>query len=89
MEATLLLYVPPHALAAVLADAAQALGAARRCVVARELTKVRVAAYRVLPLPRRRAAGHQCPRALALRPHAIQPSCCTKQQALNATLLRG
>ncbi|KAK9839617.1 hypothetical protein WJX81_001224 [Elliptochloris bilobata] len=40
VEATLLLFVPPHALAAVLADAAQALGAGRRCVVARELTKV-------------------------------------------------
>ncbi len=82
MEATLLLYVPPHALAAVLADAAQALGAARRCVVARELTKVRVAAYRVLP-----SAAASCSwspvshGALALRPHAIQASCCTNQQA--------
>ena len=40
MQATLLLFVPPHALAAVLADAAAVLGAERRCVVARELTKV-------------------------------------------------
>ena len=36
----MLLFVPPHALAAVLADAAAVLGAERRCVVARELTKV-------------------------------------------------
>ena len=40
IEATLLLFVPPHSLAAVLADAAQTLGGGRRCVVARELTKV-------------------------------------------------
>lgn len=40
IEATLLLFVPPHSLAAVLADAAQTLGSGRRCVVARELTKV-------------------------------------------------
>lgn len=40
MQATLLVFVPPHALAAVLADAAAVLGAERRCVVARELTKV-------------------------------------------------
>jgi hypothetical protein len=39
--ATLIFYVPPHALPAVLADAAEVLGADRSCVVARELTKVR------------------------------------------------
>ena len=44
MQATLLVFVPPHALAAVLADAAAVLGAERRCVVARELTKVSCAA---------------------------------------------
>ena len=38
--ATLVFYAPPHALAAVLADMADALGSQRRCVVARELTKV-------------------------------------------------
>jgi 16S rRNA C1402 (ribose-2'-O) methylase RsmI len=38
--ATLIFYVPPHGLAAVLADAAEVLGSDRSCVVARELTKV-------------------------------------------------
>ena len=38
--ATLVFYVPPHSLAAVLADAAEVLGSDRSCVVARELTKV-------------------------------------------------
>ncbi len=37
---TLVFYVPPHDLLDVLQDAAQVLGAERRCVVARELTKV-------------------------------------------------
>lgn len=37
---TLVFYVPPHDLLDVLWDAAQVLGAERRCVVARELTKV-------------------------------------------------
>ena len=32
-------YVPPHGLAAVLRDAAEVLGRARRCAVAREMTK--------------------------------------------------
>lgn len=39
-DATLALFVPPHRLAATLADAAAALGGERRCVVARELTKI-------------------------------------------------
>lgn len=39
-EATLVCYVPPHGLAAVLRDAADVLGGARLCCVARELTKV-------------------------------------------------
>ncbi|GBF94816.1 hypothetical protein Rsub_07988 [Raphidocelis subcapitata] len=39
-RATLLFYVPPHALLAVLSDAAEELGGARRCCVARELTKL-------------------------------------------------
>lgn len=38
--ATLVCYVPPHSIAAVLRDAVDVLGAARRCCVARELTKV-------------------------------------------------
>ena len=37
---TLVFYVPPHDLLAVLRDAVQILGAERKCVVARELTKV-------------------------------------------------
>ncbi len=37
---TLVFYVPPHDLLDVLQDAEQLLGAERRCVVARELTKV-------------------------------------------------
>jgi len=37
---TLVFYVPPHDLLDVLQDAVQVLGAKRRCVVARELTKV-------------------------------------------------
>lgn len=37
---TLVFYVPPHDLLDVLQDAVQVLGAERRCVVARELTKV-------------------------------------------------
>ena len=45
-EATLALYVPPHKLAATLADAAAALGPERRCCVARELTKVHQEAWR-------------------------------------------
>eukprot|EP00887_Chlorella_sp_A99_P006170 scaffold3.g6170.t1 len=40
LQATLIFYVPPHDLLDVLADAAAALGAGRRCCVARELTKV-------------------------------------------------
>jgi len=80
VEATLLLYVPPHALAAVLADAAQALGAERRCVVARELTKVHVIASHVL-----HSAAASCSWSLvsqgpgfAAACHA--PRCCTYQQ---------
>ena len=37
---SLVFYVPPHDLLDVLQDAVQILGAERRCVVARELTKV-------------------------------------------------
>jgi len=37
---TLVFYVPPHDLLAVLKDAAQVMGQDRQCVVARELTKV-------------------------------------------------
>ena len=32
--------MPPHGLAAVLADAAEVLGGSRKCVIARELTKM-------------------------------------------------
>jgi 16S rRNA (cytidine1402-2'-O)-methyltransferase len=39
-RATLVFYVPPHGLLAVLADAAAVLGGGRRCCVARELTKL-------------------------------------------------
>ena len=39
-RATLVFYVPPHGLAAVLWDAGMVLGGERRCAVARELTKV-------------------------------------------------
>jgi 16S rRNA (cytidine1402-2'-O)-methyltransferase len=39
-RATLVFYVPPHALLAVLEDAAAELGAGRRCCLARELTKL-------------------------------------------------
>ena len=45
-DATLALYVPPHKLAATLADAAAALGPERRCCVARELTKMHEEAWR-------------------------------------------
>ena len=44
--ATLIFYVPPHGLAAVLADAAEVLGGDRSCVVARELTKVGCSLYK-------------------------------------------
>ena len=37
---TLVFYIPPHDLLAVLQDMVQILGAERKCVVARELTKV-------------------------------------------------
>ena len=40
MQATLLLYAPPHSLAAILTDAVNVLDGGRQCVVARELTKV-------------------------------------------------
>ena len=40
MQATLIFFVPPHGLAATLADMASVLGSGRRCVIARELTKV-------------------------------------------------
>eukprot|EP00879_Flechtneria_rotunda_P025589 GHRR01027205.1.p1 GENE.GHRR01027205.1~~GHRR01027205.1.p1 ORF type:complete len:214 (+),score=68.85 GHRR01027205.1:149-790(+) len=40
IPATLLFYVPPHGLAAILADMIQVLGGTRRAVLARELTKV-------------------------------------------------
>ncbi len=38
-EATLVCYVPPHGLPAVLRDMAEVLGRSRRCTVAREMTK--------------------------------------------------
>lgn len=38
--ATLIFFIPPHGLASVLADMASAFGEGRRCVIARELTKV-------------------------------------------------
>ncbi|KAK9833131.1 hypothetical protein WJX74_008034 [Apatococcus lobatus] len=40
VQATLLLYAPPHSLAAILADAVEVLDGSRQCVVARELTKM-------------------------------------------------
>ncbi len=40
IQTTLLLYAPPHGLAAILADAAEILDGSRQCVVAREMTKV-------------------------------------------------
>lgn len=43
---TLLFYVPPHGLAAVLADCSAVLGGARRVCVARELTKMHEEYYR-------------------------------------------
>lgn len=46
MQATLIAYVPPHSLAAVLEAAAAALGPERRCVVARELTKLHEELFR-------------------------------------------
>ena len=39
-DSTLIIYAPPHSLAAVLADMAAVLGGQRRCVIAREITKV-------------------------------------------------
>ncbi len=39
-EATLVVYVPPHGLGAVLTDLAEVLGPQRRCCVAREMTKL-------------------------------------------------
>lgn len=45
-QATLVFYVPPHGLRAVLADLVAVLGGARRCCVARELTKLHEAFYR-------------------------------------------
>jgi 16S rRNA (cytidine1402-2'-O)-methyltransferase len=44
--ATLAFYLPPHKAAATLADAAVALGAERRCCVARELTKLHEEVWR-------------------------------------------
>lgn len=44
VEATLIFYAPPHSLAAILDDMAATLGGSRRCVVAREMTKVRLCA---------------------------------------------
>lgn len=41
---TLIFYAPPHGIAAILKDAAEVLGGSRKCVVARELTKVRLVA---------------------------------------------
>ena len=38
--ATLIFFIPPHGLAPVLADMASAFGEGRKCVIARELTKV-------------------------------------------------
>ena len=46
MRATLIAYVPPHSLAAVLVSAAAVLGPERRCVVARELTKLHEELFR-------------------------------------------
>lgn len=40
LPATLVFYVPPHGLAAILADMADVLGPQRQTVVARELTKL-------------------------------------------------
>lgn len=40
LPATLVLYAPPHGLAAIMADVAAVLGTQRRVVVARELTKL-------------------------------------------------
>ena len=47
LEHTLVFYVPPHDLLAVLKDAAEVLGESRQCVVARELTKVGSVQYDV------------------------------------------
>lgn len=46
VHATLIAYVPPHSLAAVLEAAAAVLGPERRCVVARELTKLHEELFR-------------------------------------------
>ena len=46
MHATLIAFVPPHSLAAMLEAAAEVLGHDRRCVVARELTKLHEELYR-------------------------------------------
>ncbi|BDA43028.1 Ribosomal RNA small subunit methyltransferase I [Coccomyxa sp. Obi] len=40
VQATLILYAPPHSVAAILDDMAAVLGGARRCVIAREMTKL-------------------------------------------------
>ena len=45
-QATLIAFVPPHSLAAVLDAAGEVLGQNRRCVVARELTKLHEELYR-------------------------------------------
>lgn len=45
LQHTLVIYVPPHDLLTILKDAAEVLGESRQCVVARELTKVVMAAW--------------------------------------------
>ena len=46
LQATLVAFVPPHSLSAVLDAAGEVLGHDRRCVVARELTKLHEELYR-------------------------------------------
>lgn len=58
IPATLVFYVPPHALATVLSDMLNVFQPSRRAVVARELTKLHEEFYRL---------GHTASKALLLQ----------------------
>ena len=77
MRATLISFVPPHSLAAVLDAAAEALGHDRRCVVARELTKLHEQLFRSTLAD---AAHHYAATAVKVSQQA--PSTCSTDSAV-------
>ncbi len=77
-QATLIAFVPPHSLAAVLEAAAEVLGHKRRCVVARELTKLHEELYRsILGDAAERYAGTAV-RVSCKMPCTLYTVCCQK-----------